>query len=118
MLCTSNILALPHTASSDYVPMNTVLTFPPGSTRQCADVMILDDDVVEIDEVINLLATLETSIPLVTVGGPATITIIDGDGEYNQEPPRLPNTQFTQNKRHYLFSSLSLFVNSKKVHTL
>ena len=72
--------------------------------------MIIDDDVVDDNEVINLSATLATTNSLITLNGSATITIVD-DGEYSQDP-RLPNTQFTQNKRHHLFSSLSLFVNS------
>ena len=81
-LCTSNILALPHTADSDYTTLTTVLTFLPGSTSQCADVPILDDNVVENDEVINLIATLAITNPLITIDGSAIITIQDGDGEY------------------------------------
>ena len=91
-LCTSNILVLPHTAGSDYIAVNTVLTFSPADTRECVNVQILDDDVVENDEVINLNATLTMTNPLITIGGSATITILDEDGEYSQEPPRLLNT--------------------------
>ena len=74
------------TASSDYVPFNTVLTFPAGSTRQCTNVMILDDDVVEPDEVVNMIATLETAINLVSIGnnGMSMITILDFDSEHSK----------------------------------
>ena len=92
-MCTSNILALPHAAGSDYTTVNTVLTFLPTDTRQCVNVQILDDDVVENDEVISLSATLALTMtnPLITINGSATITILDEDGGYSQEPPRLPN---------------------------
>ena len=75
------------------MPVNTVLTFSPSDTRQCVNVQILDDDVVENDEVINLNATLlAITNPQITIAGSATITILDEDGEHSQEPPRLPNT--------------------------
>ena len=109
-LCTRNILVLPHTAGSDYIAVNTVLTFSPTDTRQCVNVQILDDEVVENDEIINLNATLlAITNPLITIAGSATITILDEDGEYSQEPPRLHSNIATQKTLNLftVFSSLS-----------
>ena len=77
----SNIIVHPHTAGLDYTTVNTVLTFSPTDTRQCTNVPILDDDVVENNEVINLSATLPVFNPLITIDGSAMITILDFDGE-------------------------------------
>ena len=79
-LCTSS------TAGADYVPVNRLLTFGPSDPRLCIGVPILDDAVVENDEIISLILSLESAINGVSIGRPtSTITILDGNGEYSKQ---------------------------------
>ena len=75
--------SLYNTAGADYEPVSIVLTFAPGDRRQCVNVTIIDDDIVEPTEVFTCEATLLTPIAGVSIGrgGTATVTITDEDGE-------------------------------------
>ena len=74
-------------ADADFLQVRTVLTFVPSDTRECINVTILDDQIVEPTEVINLQAILSTSIAGVSIGngGMASVTITDEDGEHQIE---------------------------------
>ena len=78
-------LSLSNTAGADYEAVSTVLTFAPGDRRQCVNVTIIDDDIVEPTEVFTCEATLDLLTPIAGVsigsGGNATVTITDEDGE-------------------------------------
>ena len=62
-------------------------TFSKDNTRQCFNVGILDDDVVEPEK--TFLVMLNTGDPQVTLlPDTATITIIDNDGKYQFQTQR------------------------------
>lgn len=73
-----------HTATADYTPVSRAVTIPGGSNRGCLDVPILDDAIVEPDETIILVASLDPSTqPMVSlVDNTATITILDFDSKF------------------------------------
>ena len=75
-------------AGLDYMTVNQQLTFSPGNMRQCADVPIMEDTIVETDETINLVAT-GVSLPpggSISIGtGTSTVTIIDDDSELSAD---------------------------------
>ena len=75
MLCLS--------AGADYESVNIVLTFEPGEIRQCADVVIRDDDIVEPTEVIELQASLSPPLTGVMIqnGGAVSLAITDEDSK-------------------------------------
>lgn len=80
------IKLLSPTANVDYDNLNTDLTFPRDLTRQCANVQINDDDIVEDDEGFNVRATLSTGAPLgVSVRDAISrVTILDFDSEHSK----------------------------------
>lgn len=73
-------------AGSDYVATSGTLTFPPGSTLQTINVVVIGDTVDEPDETFSLTLTNATNVSSFPPT-PATATIINDDG-----PPKL---QFT-----------------------
>ena len=71
---------------ADYQDFMATLTFPTGSgsgARECTDVQILDDDIVEADEIFNLTASIITPFPGASLNvSMGSVTIIDEDGTY------------------------------------
>ena len=63
---------------------NPPLVFTAGNTRQCVDVTILEDPIVENRETIILVAVPGAALPPgVSIGPGTTVTIQDDDGEYS-----------------------------------
>ena len=55
------------------------LTFNPGDTRKCADIIPINDNVTEGEERFPVI--LETNDPNADIGPPSTVILLDGDGE-------------------------------------
>ena len=74
------------TGGADYQDFIATLTFPTGSgsgARECTDVQILDDDIVEANQIFNLTASIITPFPGASLNvSMGTVTIIDEDGTY------------------------------------
>ena len=69
-----------HTATADYTPVNQVMTFE-SNTRDCVDVMTVDDDTLEFSETFQISLIPTTSDDDVNFGdiSVATITILNND---------------------------------------
>ena len=77
---TLTILVCFCSAGSDYVPFDdTRLTFSPGDTRMCSDLMIRQDDTVEGTEFVNLTVSSTT----LQLDSPSSVilSILDSDRE-------------------------------------
>ncbi len=68
-------------AGSDYEPVSGTLRFEPGITEQSFDVPLLADDLNETDETVLLTLSNATGAMLGEANNPATLTIVDDDGE-------------------------------------
>ena len=67
-------------APDDYTAVSQVLTFQPGSDRQCVEVAIVNDDELENEE--QFTVTITTDEDRVTLEPDSTtVTITDDDGE-------------------------------------
>ncbi len=69
----------------DFVAESVAVTFPVGSQKQCVDVMILDDDIVEtpVEEGFTIEVTPREPNPFRATAGPNStvpVTIVDDDG--------------------------------------
>lgn len=68
------------TAGIDYSPVSTQLLFQRTVTRQCRNIAIVQDDVLEADETFSLqLSSLDQNVTLIPDS--ATITIENNDSE-------------------------------------
>ena len=64
----------------DFQPFQMVpLTFNPGDTQRCANIIPINDNVTEGRE--NFTVVPETNDPDADVGPPSTVILIDGDSE-------------------------------------
>ena len=69
-----------HAAGADFQPFQMVpLTFNPGDTQQCANIIPINDNVTEGEERFTVVP--ETDGPHADVGPSSTVILIDGDGE-------------------------------------
>ena len=60
---------------------NVPLVFTPGTTRLCADIIPIDDDLTEPTESFPIVP--ESPDPDVDVGTPSTVELLDEDCEYS-----------------------------------
>ena len=69
----------------DYMPADTILTFPTGSqrgARQCVDISIVDDVAVENTESFAVqLSTSDPNVELSPICNHALFTVYDSDGK-------------------------------------
>jgi uncharacterized repeat protein (TIGR01451 family) len=68
-------------AASDYEPISGTLHFAPGVTAQSFEVPLLADELDETDETVLLTLSNATDAVLGDANNPATLTIVDDDGE-------------------------------------
>ena len=69
-----------------------LFTFPANSRRECFSVSTNEDDLLEADEVFNLIVSLASAVPMVSIdpnGDTATVTITNDDCK---EPKSVHNT--------------------------
>ena len=67
-------------APEDYLPLeDEVVTFLPGSTEECADLSIIDDDMVEPTETFLVLVSSLDAGVTITSPSQATVSILDND---------------------------------------
>ena len=63
---------------SDFSSTTMVLTFPPNISKQCANVAIIDDDVIENNETLEVTLST-TDLAVIVEPHNTVITIIDDD---------------------------------------
>ena len=66
----------------DFDRGNMPLLFPPGTSRQCVEIFIVDDDLLETFETfsVELTTTDESVFP---IRNSSTIVIVDNDSEFS-----------------------------------
>ena len=74
------ILKLIFLAPEDYLPLeDEVVTFLPGSTEECADLSIIDDDMVEPTETFFVnVSSLDAGV-IISFISQTTVSILDND---------------------------------------
>ena len=70
-----------YSVGRDFVAVNMLLLFPPGTSRQCVEIFIVDDDVLESVETfsVQLTTTDESVFP---IRNSSTVVIVDNDSKF------------------------------------
>lgn len=70
-----------YSVDRDFDRVNMLLLFPPGTSRQCVEIFIMDDDVLESIETfsVQLTTTDESVFP---IRNSSTVDIVDNDSKF------------------------------------
>ena len=81
----TNLFSLPHTVDEDYGDFSEDFMLTPTSPRQCFNISIVDDTILETPETfLGLLSSVEPLPPAATLGiTETTVTIFDDEGVLN-----------------------------------